>query len=137
MKWLLAIIVVFLVAGKCKKDSVKICELQASTITDSRYRITTLLIDGADSTLTSIPVCKRDDVYEFKANGVFNYLDGSAACVPDGSFTGNWQILNNDLLLNGVINDVVKFACNGFETLSFRTVSGNQIPVLTIYTKIN
>lgn len=54
------------------------------------------LNDVLDSSENSIQDCQKDDSYNYQDNGTGVYSDNILSCGGNGSYSFNWQFLNND-----------------------------------------
>ncbi len=92
------LIFIILVLTSCKKKADEVpptCELTVTGLI-GLYKISKLELNTgsgfSDVTNVYLTACEKDDTYNFKTNGVFEYVDAGTVCSPNGSGTGTWSV---------------------------------------------
>ena len=117
MRKLLGMAVVFAVAlSSCKKDEVKVCELNQSNLLGT-YKPSALKYKASPSSPEEdlyllLEACEKDDLVVLNSNNTFNYVDGGTQCVPAGDGTGSWTLSGNTFNIYGQITTVSSFTCS-------------------------
>ena len=118
----------------CKKDDEK-CELSQSAFVGS-YKVTALKYKASTSTpeideFAILPACEKDDVITFNSNGSTTYTDAGTVCVPDGNYTGTWNLTGSTIVSDGEIGTVTYFDCNG-TTITFAGTSVGELTTVSL-----
>lgn len=118
----------------CKKD--KGDEQKAITVENiiGDYKLTsqTSKVEGTGQTnddMLSLDACEKDDLFQFKTGGVFQFKDAGLVCDPDESYTGKWSMQNNILSIDGsTINGTITSLTNSkIEITATNTVLGVKL----------
>ena len=112
----LSLFVLSVVLVSCKKDD-KNCDLNSANFVGS-YKVTAITYKANATTpvvdeYATLPVCEKDDVITFNANGTITYTDAGVVCSPSGSSTGVWALSGNTVTLDGTAYGVAAFSCSG------------------------
>ena len=99
---ILSLIVVSSVFISCKKDKAPAtCEKTVAGIA-ANYKISKIEIvstsGNTDITNTILDACKKDAIYQLKANNSFIYTEIESSC--SGSSTGSWNVANNAISIS-------------------------------------
>jgi hypothetical protein len=119
----------------CKKKDNN-CEASTASIT-GKYKISSVKykqtssspeVDG--SSLIYSDDCEKDDVFEFAANGIFNYIDAGVICSSNGSYSDTWSYSSSNLSFDGDSYPIESFSCNSMVISASNTfVSGDKLTV--------
>lgn len=99
-----------------EKDQNNQCPVEMSRIAGS-YKLTAMKYKTAISSpeadlLYTLEACMRDDIFQFNADGTYNYLDRGTVCDPTGSNAGLWSLNGNRLTVNGETATIIDFNCS-------------------------
>jgi hypothetical protein len=120
---------IFVLSG-CKSDN-KPCSLSQATLSGT-YKITAEITKTSTgeiiNSFSAWADCKKDDLYTYNSNGVFNYTEGVTQCDPAAiEYTKNWSLLGNELTLGNQKAKISDFTCNSFKLIKLDDVSGSTI----------
>ena len=124
-KLLLILLIAPLTFISCDKDDD--CETTSAQVAGT-YRLTSAKYkqtptSGEVDLLVLLDNCEKDDQQVLNANGTYQYVDAGTICSPNGSYSGNWSLNGNTLIIDGETSTVTSFDC---KTLVF-TVSGYNV----------
>ena len=109
---ILSLIVLSSVMISCKKDDAPAtCEKTVAGIA-ANYKITKveLVTSTANSDITDaiLDACKKNAIYQLKANNSFIYTEIGSSCT--GSNTGSWNVANNAIsIVSGTGSGAISF----------------------------
>lgn len=92
------------------------CNLSMANIAGA-YKLTKLTYKANASTpetdfLVFMDDCEKDDLITLRAEGKYTYDDEGTVCSPDQSSTGDWRLVNNRIISDGMVSGTVsKFDC--------------------------
>jgi len=127
----LTLLTLFLLFSSCSKDETKSTPASKSALIARNWKQTDLLaaqvgIPEVSVFNTFFEACKKDDIWQFKADGTFTVVEGATKCSPanpDVITTGTWQLTDNENKI--VIDDVSKPA----ETLTIKELTATSLKI--------
>lgn len=114
----------------CKSET-KTCSLSPGTLTGA-YKITAEISKTSTgeviNSFAAWDDCKKDDLYTFSSNGLFNYTEGATQCDPASvEFSKNWSLLGSELSLGNEKGKISDYTCNSFKLIKQDYISGSTI----------
>jgi hypothetical protein len=79
--------------------------------------------------------CEQDDVIALHADGKADYRDINLQCSPSQSYTAQWSLKENKIVMNGDEGEIIRFNCKELVVKSTGIyLPGDQL--VTIYSKL-
>ena len=105
--------VLALIAGACHKSNNNGQTAINFQNVVGTYKISKVVVsDGpiSEDLTDSIDQCQKDDLFHFNKDSTFFYEDAGVSCTPNGSFTTNWSVTGNKLIIetNGISTATIK-----------------------------
>jgi len=105
--------VVVLIAGACHKNNNNGQEAVTFQNIVGTYKISKVEVSNgqiSENLTDSIDQCQKDDLFHFNKDSTLFYEDAGVACTPNGSFTTNWSVTGNTLIIqtNGTSTATIK-----------------------------
>ena len=117
MKKLIIFSFAFGLLVSCKKDDVKTCSLNMTSLAGT-YKVTAVRYKATPSgsetdyfNLFYADPCERDDKYIFNADSTYIFTDAGVQCSPPGDDTGTWSLSGNTVTVDGGPANVDSFSC--------------------------
>lgn len=138
-KILLSALVLSIAFTSCKKDDVKVCDLNATNLVGS-YK-TTAITYKADAATPAVDIfndplfydaCEKDDLLIFNANNTITFSDAGVVCTPAGNDTGVWTLAGSTVTIDGELATITSFSCSGMTA----TIAGTTAGELTTITLV-
>jgi hypothetical protein len=71
--------------------------VSASSTVYGSTTATTDRLNNADMDYNFWSDCEKDDLYTLASDGTFNYTDAGKSCSTNGSFQGNWSLIDKSI----------------------------------------
>jgi hypothetical protein len=138
-----SLIALFILFSSCSKDDNKTESASKSALIARNWKQTDLLAGQVGTPEVSVfntffEACKKDDIWQFKANGTYTVVEGASKCSttdPDVVTSGTWQLTDNEtkIIIDDVTEPAETLTIKELTSTSFK-VSGTQVSNGTTFT---
>jgi Lipocalin-like domain len=96
----------------CKKEKADACARTVAGIAGT-YKVASVKYKASATAAEEdyyalMEACEKDDLVDLEANGNYTYRDEGVACSPSGTYSGNWSIVANTIISDGIIAGTIQ-----------------------------